>query len=161
MKNFILAITLLFTFNVLAADSKGVDVTVNLSPAGSFHIQSKKVKGKLNKKGDTFTAKELSVKIKSLKTGIELRDDHMKKRLAPEKHPSIIVSDVIAKNGKGKGKITIKGIKKAFSFNYKTNAKLMMADFTLDLNHFKVKDLKYMGVGAKNIVHVKANIPIK
>lgn len=160
MKNLLLSLLLVLSFSVYAA-KKGVDVTVNLSPAGSFHVESTKIKGKLIKKGKGYTAKEIYVKVKTLKTGIDLRDDHMKKRLNPKKHPKIVVSGVVAKGGKGKGNIKIKGIKKPFKFTYDVSGKIMKAKFKLDLSKFKVKDLKYMGVGAKKIVEVKANIPIK
>lgn len=160
MKNIILVLLLTLSLGVFAG-GKGVKVLVNLSPVGSFNIESAKIKGKLKKKGDVYTGKNLYVKVKTLKTGIELRDDHMKKRLSPKKHPKIIVSKVKAKGGKGKGVISVKGIKKPFKFTYDVEGKLMMAKFKLNLMDFKIKDLKYAGVGAKKIVEVEANIPIK
>ena len=159
MKRVLLA--LLLTLSTLGFSKRGVDVTVNLSPAGSFHVKSSKIRGKLLKKGNLYLGKKLSVRVNDLKTGIDLRDDHMKKRLDPKKHPSIIVTNVKAKGGKGVGKITIKGITKPFRFVYKLSGKIMESRFKLDLDQFKVKDLNYMGVGAKNIVNVSANIPVR
>lgn len=155
-------IILLFltSFSLFAAD-KGVDVTVNLTPLGSFHVTSSKIKGKLLQKGEVYGAKEISVKVNTLKTGIDLRDEHMKKRLNPKKHPKIIVSNIIAKAGKGKAKININGITKPFNFTYKISGKIMNANFNLNLESFKIKDLSYMGVGAKDKVEVNANIAIK
>ena len=160
MKSLFLSLLLVFSMSAMAA-SKGIDVTVNLSPAGSFHITSKKIKGKLKAKGKGYIGKEISIKVKSFKTGIDLRDEHTKKRLSPKKHPKIIVTKVTAKGGKGKGVIKIKGTKKPFKFTYSVKGKLMMAEFKLNLKHFKLKDLTYLGVGAKDMVEIKANIPIK
>ena len=160
MKKLIIILLLTTSIAALAAE-KGVDITVNLTPLGSFHVKSSKLKGKLIQKGKGFIGKEFYVKIKTMKTGIDLRDDHMKKRLSPKKHPKIIVTGVKASGGKGVGRISIKGIKKPFKFTYKVAGKIMKANFKLNLEHFKIKDLSYMGVGAKKIVDVKANIPIK
>jgi polyisoprenoid-binding protein YceI len=160
MKGFLLSTLLLVSFSVFSA-GKGVDITVNLSPAGSFQIETPKVKGKIIKSGASYSAKKLYVKVKDLKTGIELRDKHMKKRLSPKKHPKIIVTSLKAKGGKGKAVIQIKGIKKPVSFTYEDSGKLFNATFKLNLEQFKIKDLSYMGVGAKKIVIIKANIPVK
>jgi hypothetical protein len=161
LKNLLLSALLCFiSFSSYAAD-KGVSVHVNLSPAGSFQVTTDKVRGKIIQKGQMYGAKQLYVRVKDLKTGIELRDKHMKKRLNPKKNPKIIVSKVLAKGGKGKGIIEIKGIKKPIKFVYSVSGKIFSAKFKLNLDHFKVKDLKYLGVGAKKIVEVTANVPIK
>ncbi len=162
MKSFLLTLALALSFNVFAAD-KGINIDVSLSPAGSFQVKTDKVKGKLKEKKGMYQADRLYVKVKDLKTGIELRDDHMKKRILTKdpKSKKITVSKVKAKGGRGVGLIEIKGIKKKIKFTYKTSGKVMTASFKLNLDDFKIKDLKYMGVGAKNIVDVVANIPIK
>jgi polyisoprenoid-binding protein YceI len=160
MKGLLLSALLLVSFSVFSA-GKGIDITVNLSPAGSFQIETSKVKGKVVKSGDSYSAKKLYVKVKDLKTGIDLRDEHMKKRLGPKTHPKITVTSLKAKGGKGKAVIEIKGIKKPVSFTYDVAGKIFNAEFKVNLTQFKIKDLKYMGVGAKKIVTVKASIPLK
>lgn len=160
MKNLVLLLLLTFSLSVFSS-GKGVDVTVNLSPAGSFHVTTKKVKGKVIKKDNLYSAKKLYVKIKDLKTGMDLRDEHMKKRLSPKKHPKILVTKLKAKSGKGKAIIEIKGIKKPIKFSYKVSKKMMEAVFKLNLNDFKVEDISYAGVGVKDIITVKAVVPIK
>ncbi|MEE2671522.1 MAG: YceI family protein [Bdellovibrionota bacterium] len=152
---------LVLSLSVFAEGKKALDVTVNLTPAGSFQIQADKVKGKVEKKGDVYMAKKLWVKAKDLKTGIELRDDHMLKRIEADKHKNIIVSDVKAKGGKGIGKITIKGITKKIQFAYKVSGSKMLAKFSVSLADFQVKDLKYLGVGAKDKVEIAAIVPVK
>ena len=159
MKNLVLALVLAFSFTAFGAGK--VDVTVSLTPAGSFHIESPKVKGKLKKKGKVYTASKISVKVKDMKTGMDLRDEHMAKRISSKKHKSIVVTKVKASGGKGKGTIEIKGIKKPFKFSYTIAGKMMKAKFKLNLADFKIKDLKYLGVGAKKIVSIVADIPVK
>lgn len=160
MKKLLCLCLLIMSFQVLA-DGKALDITINLTPAGSFQVQADKVKGKVQKAGDGYVAKKLWVKAKDLVTGIELRDDHMRKRIEADKHKNIIVSDVKAKGGKGIGKITIKGITKKIAFAYKVNGSKMLAKFKLNLSEFKVQDLKYLGVGAKDEILVKALVAIK
>ena len=81
MKKILIFWLLLFSTLSIAADP-AIDISVNLTPAGSFQITTPKIKGKVKKsKKGTFTAKKLTVKVKDLKTGIELRDDHMQKRI--------------------------------------------------------------------------------
>ena len=160
MKNLLLVMLVMFSLSALA-EQKALDVTVNLTPAGSFQVQADKVKGSLKEAAGMYTAKKLWVKARDLETGIELRDDHMRKRIEADKHKNIIVSDVKAKGGKGVGKITIRGITKKIAFIYKVSGKKMLAKFKLNLSDFKVKDLKYLGVGAKDEVLVSALVPIK
>jgi hypothetical protein len=161
MKKLLVLFMILSVSTTLAAKDPIVDITVTLSPAGSFQITTSKVKGKLKKKGNVYKASKLSVKVKDLETGIELRDEHTRKRIMTKKHKKIIVTDIIAKDGKGKGKIEIKGIKKSFKFMYSISKKTMNAKFKLNLSHFKIKDLSYMGVGAKKIINLKIKMPIK
>ena len=157
-----LLLSFILTLSLAAwAKKHALDITVNLTPAGSFQVQADKVKGKLTKKGDGYVAKKLFVKAAKLYTGIDLRDEHMLKRIESKKHKNIVVSNVIAKGGKGAGKITIKGITKKIKFTYKVSGKQMLAKFKLNLAEFKIKDLTYLGVGAKDIIKVAAIVPIK
>jgi hypothetical protein len=152
----------LLTLNAFAADSKGITVDVGLSPAGSFQIKSTKVKGKMVKSSDgMIRAEKLKVSIKSLKSGLDLRDEHMAQRLESKTHKKIEIVKAIGKSGKGKGIIKIKGVSKKFSFTYKEAGKFIKAKFKLSLKSFKIKDLTYLGVGAKDVVTVSATVPLK
>ena len=78
-----LKLALVVSLSTSFAFAKGnVVVDIELSPAGSFQAKSKKVKGKVVKEGGKLVASKLKVSVKSLKTGIEMRDEHLKKRLA-------------------------------------------------------------------------------
>jgi hypothetical protein len=164
MNNKILATMaiLLFSFCTLAAEKKGVTINVGLSPAGSFQLKSSKVKGKMVKSADgSIRADKLKVSIKSLKSGIELRDEHMAKRLDSKVHKKIEIIKAIGKSGKGQGIIKIKGISKKFKFSYKEAGKFIKANFKLNLKSFKIEDLTYLGVGAKEVVTISATVPLK
>lgn len=158
MKSLVFSFLLMFSF-VTFAVSKGVNVTVELSPAGSFTAKSAKIKGKVSKKGDLYYAKKLYVNVKDLKTGIDLRDEHMQKRIKGSK---ITVTNMKAKGGKGIAMLEMNGKSKKITFKYKANQKQFMANFKLNVRQdYQLKDLKYLGVGAKDEVTIEAIVPIK
>jgi hypothetical protein len=140
---------------------KGIKVFVELTPAGDFTITSSSIIGKVKRTPKGLVAKNLYVKVDSLKTGVDLRDDHVKKRLKDgKKYKKIIIKKGIARNGKGKAIIEVKGIKKKFPFTYTETKKYMIGEFSLSIKDFKIKDVKYLGVGAKDKIKVKFTVPI-
>lgn len=152
---FMLVFGLLTSF----AFAKGsVVVDVSLTPAGSFQAKSKKVKGKVVKSGGKLIAKKLKVSVKSLKTGIDMRDEHLYKRLSGKK---IEIVKATGQGGKGSGVIMINKIEKPFKFTYEENGGQVVAKFNLSLKEFQIKDLKYMGVGVADEVSITATVPLK
>lgn len=154
----VMAMTISFAF---AKTKKSVVVDIQLSPAGSFQAKSTKVKGKVVKQGGILVAKKIKVSVKSLKTGIDMRDKHLQKRLISKKNTKIEIVKASGSNGKGKGIIKIKGIKKPFSFTYKENGPSITAKFTLKLKDFNITDVSYMSVGVKDTVKIIATVPLK
>lgn len=154
MKYALLLATLLLSFQLHAKPKKGVVISVDLSPAGGFEAKSGRLKGgKFFKKGDTYEVKNVYVPTKSLKTGIDLRDEHLHKRLGKE---DVMVVEAKGKGGKGSGKIKINGVTKPFKFSYKKlSSKYIEAKFDLSLKSFNIKDISYMSVGVKDKVTVK------
>ena len=72
----------LITGLCFAAPKKGVEIAVELSPAGGFTATSSRILGgKIINSGGVFKAKKLTVPSRSIKTGIELRDSHLQKRI--------------------------------------------------------------------------------
>lgn len=63
--------------------------------------------------------------------------------------------------GKGKGVISIKGISKEISGTYKIEGQTLKANFKLSLQDFKIEKIKYLGVGVKDEVEVKVEVPVK
>ena len=82
------------------------------------------------------------------------------KYLQTDKFPEAILSSAIGKNGKGKGKIKIKGIEKEISGTYTVQDKKLNADFKLQLSNFDIKDISYMGVGVEDEVTLHVSVPL-
>lgn len=157
-------IVFILLISLSAIAKKQVQISVELSPAGSFQAVNKKIKGKVKKKDGKFYAKELKVPIKFFKTDIELRDKHLKEYLGFPKHKYVTLKKAVGKGGQGKGELTIKGITKPLTFKYKQNKKkkkYLDVEFTLSLKKFGLPKKQYMGIGVEDKVVVKATVPVK
>ncbi len=154
-----LLITAPLTFS---APKKGVVISVELSPAGSFEI-SGKLKGSIKKSKNGYIAKNISFNVSKLKTGLELRDKHTIKYLSNKgKNKKVIILKAKGKKGKGVGVIEVIGKKKKFKFTYKkVGKKYMEVKFKLSLKNFGFKGISYMGIGVADTVEVLATVPVK
>ncbi len=157
IRTFALMAAFLFTNFALAQ----VSVLFKLSPAGSFTGKTSEVTGSAKMQGSKVTAQNIVVNLKNLKTDIELRDKHTQDKLNTKDFPEAILLSATGENGKGTGKIKIRGIEKAVSGTYKVNGGKLEATFPLKLSDYKVEGTKYMGVGVKDEVIVTAIIPIQ
>ena len=144
--------------SIALAESK-VTLFVTLSPAGSFQAVSRKVKGDLVKKGDSFTADKISVSIESFKTGIDLRDEHTWKHLNSTKHPKATLTDLKAAGGKATAMLEVNGVKKPVDITYKTANNEVQAKFTVKASAFNLKKAEYLGVGVEDTINVETTIP--
>lgn len=147
-----------FSFSAIA---QNVSVDVVLNPMGDFKLKTSDVKGTATVKGDEVSASNIVVNLKSLKTGVELRDKHTQKHLDTKTHPEAILVSATGKGGKGKGKIKIKGIEKDVDGTYKVEGKTLKADFKVTLSDFGIKDINYMGVGVEDQVTIHVAVPVK
>lgn len=145
----------------LFADAVEVDVT--LSPAGSFVAKTNDLTGNATITGTGVEAKDIKVNLKSLKTGVSLRDTHTLKHLETEKYPDAVLIKAIGKDGKGKAKIKFRGQEKVVDGTYtiSKDKKILNASFPLTLSEFKITGIKYMGIGVKDQVKIRLQIPIK
>ena len=153
----------IFTVALLSLSSlqaKSLLVKINLSPAGSFEIKSKSIVGKIVRVGDTLKASKLTVKVKKLKTGLGLRDDHLHKKLG--KSSKITITDAVAVKGKmGTAKITVKGKTQPIKFKFTDKGSKVLIKFNLMLSKFGITGINYAGVGVKDKVAVQASLPVK
>src|SRR3989338_5281011 len=97
-----LCILLFLTLTTYAQTTKqaSVDIEGSLFPVGSIAIHSDTILGKGVKRGNKYEAEKLEVPIRSLKTGIDLRNEHMWKRLeGGGQYTQITVMKVRAENG--------------------------------------------------------------
>lgn len=152
-----LTLTLFSVFSFLSFAGE-VKLDVQLSPAGSFETKGA-VAGQLTKSKGKLVG-TFKVPVKSLKTGIELRDSHLQKRLMPEKHPNIL-GKVQISGSTLKGIIKAKGITQKFSGKCETGATSATCEFKLSLKSFKIEDISYMGVGVVDELGVEVTVPIK
>ncbi len=153
--------SLLLILSIQAANAEPVEVTVKLSPVGSYVAKTSSVEGNVTVEGGKVKATMIKVLTKSLKTGIELRDKHTIERLQADKFPEITLVSGEGELGKGKGVIKIKGIEKKIVGNYKVEGGKVKADFKLSLKDFGIEKVRYLGVGVKDEVEVKVQLPVK
>jgi polyisoprenoid-binding protein YceI len=145
-----------------AFGAAGVVADVSLTPAGDFKAKMDDVKGEAIVKGDTVEANNVIVNLKSMKTGLPLRDKHGKEKyLEVEKYPNTIGINAKGQNGKGKAMIELRGVKKEVEGTYKIVGNEVLADFPIKLSDFKISGIKYMGVGVDDDVKVHVTLPIK
>jgi len=161
--NITFAFLFVFCMNFTFAASGYVKIDVNLSPAGSFSAKSKKIKGNAFFKDKKIQATDVEVNTEEFETGIELRDEHFKKRLQSKKYPTAKMTDIEGSNGKGQGTLHLMGKKTKIKFKYKVSKKKNMAKakFKLNIKEYGIKDVSYMGVGVEDSVSVLVVLPIK
>ncbi|ASD63261.1 YceI family protein [Bdellovibrio bacteriovorus] len=144
-----------------AAMAQSVVLDVVLNPMGDFKGKTSDVKGQAVVNGDEVSAENIVVNLKTLKTGVELRDKHTQKHLETEKFPEAVLLSAKGKGGKGTGKIKIRGIEKDISGVYKVEGKTLKAKFKLKLSDFGIEDINYMGVGVEDEVTLAVTVPVK
>ncbi len=138
----------------------GVEIDIKLSPAGSFKAKTTKIKGLAKQSDGAVVSNQVIIDLRTLKTGIELRDNHLKKRLLVDKHPIAKLLSAKGKNGKGEAMISIMGKEHKISGTYKTKGKFLVSEFKMSLSTLGIDDVNYMGVGVKDEVLVKVTVPV-
>ncbi|KHD87720.1 MAG: hypothetical protein OM95_12930 [Bdellovibrio sp. ArHS] len=153
----------LFITTALSAGAFAQSVTVDviLNPMGDFKAKTGAVTGQALIKGDEVSAENIVVDLRTLKTGVELRDKHTQKHLDTSAFPEAVLVSATGKAGKGKGKIKIKGVEKDIEGTYKVEGKTLQANFKLTLSDFGITDISYMGVGVEDEVTLNVAIPVK
>lgn len=146
----------------MSAMAQQIAADVELFPAGDFTAKSGSLTGYMVKKdGKLLLGTPLKVKVSSFKTGLSLRDDHMKKYMKAAKHPEIVVAKAAGKNGEGVAELKFAGKKKKVKFKYSESGKKVKISFPLELSKFGIDDISYQGVGVEDEVAVKAVVPLK
>lgn len=162
MRTLILSVvSVLLYSNLSFAKSPSAKVQVRLSPAGSFEGVTSQVQGSAIQEGNVIRAENVVVNLKDLRTGIAVRDEHTQKHLQTEQFPTAVLVKAVAKDGKGKGIIKIKGIQKPVEGSYKVEGDTVAATFNLKLADFKITGIKYMGVGVRDEVTVSVSVPLR
>ena len=138
-----------------------VRIMVELNPAGSFVAESSAVKGAATRTGNVLIAQNITLDLSSLKTGVSLRDQHMKdKYFEVRQFPQAVLIQGTAKDGKFSGDLTIHGVSKKIEGSSSIDGSLVKTKFKCALSDFGIKPASYMGVGVEDEVEVEATLPI-
>ncbi len=152
---------LLVSFQIKAAE---LNVDVDLSPAGDFVAKTSSVKGKafLKKSGgkELLAAKGIVIDLRTIKTGVSLRDKHLKKYLEVDKYPTATLIKAKGGNGKGIALIKVKGKKIKVKGDYEINGSELTANFPVKLSQLGITGVRYMGVGVKDELKVHVTVPV-
>ncbi len=149
---------LLASFSSLA---QKVTIKTQLSPMGAFDITGSSLSGYVSPKENTFVGQDITLDLKNLKSGMELRDKHIQEYFETKKFPSARLLQVIGKNSKFSGDLEVRNIKKRITGTYKIRKNKVEANFKVKMSDFSIKKAIYMGIGVEDEVEVVAEVPIK
>lgn len=150
------------TLSIPAMAQPKVEFDVELNPAGDFTARTTSVKGFAVKLSDKeVEARNISVDLKTLDTGIGLRNEHTLKHLDAKNHPEAILVKAKGKNGQGIGILKIKGIEKKIKGIYKINNNELHAEFKIQLEDYDIKNISYKGIGVSNEVKLRVSVPLQ
>lgn len=160
MERFFSIVTLIFSLSVFA-ETASMQAKVVLRPAGSFVAETDKVKGEAVKTPDGgVSAENIVIDLRTLHTGVGLRDKHLKDKIQVEKYPETKLVKATGKNGKGIAEIEFMGMKKKVEGTYKIEGKSLNAEFPINLPDFNITGIKYMGIGVKDEVVIAVKVPL-
>jgi hypothetical protein len=138
-----------------------VAIDVQIKPAGTFRAETKKIKGSAYKTDDGVAAENVLVDLRTLATGISLRDKHLKNHLDVETFPIAQLKKASGSGGQGQGTIYIKGQNQEVHGTYKINGKRLEAKFKMKLSDLKITGVRYMGAGVADEVTVTVDLPLE
>lgn len=139
-----------------------VEVRLKLSPAGQFQAKTSSLEGQVKVQGEKVLAEQIKVDLRTLKTGIELRDKHMKEKyLQVDRYPYAILKTGEGKNGQGQGELEIRGISKPVQGTYSLKGNKVEARFKINLSDYQISGIRYMGVGVKDEAEILVTVPAK
>jgi polyisoprenoid-binding protein YceI len=133
--------------------------------AGGLAIDGKSSKLMISEDDKTVTFKTF---LNTMDTGIGKRNEHMQERFEADKFPDITLSvpkDKIDDKGGGSvpGTLTLHGVSKPVTVNYKVSDKHVKADFAFNVKNHGIDDKKLcaFSVCARPDVTVEVNFDIK
>jgi polyisoprenoid-binding protein YceI len=155
---FVLALAFSIPTSVYGASAS---VAIKLSPAGGFTGKTAEVKGTIKKVGDKYVGENIIVNLKSLKTGMGLRDKHTQEHLGTDKFPEAILVKAVGEKGIGKGILKIRGIDQPVEGTYTVKGNDLTATFKVTLSKYGIEKVRYMSIGVKDEAVVTVTVPIK
>jgi hypothetical protein len=161
----ILACALLSLSSLTAFAGDGtIKIKVSLKPAGSFVAESEdvKVRGKVQRNGTQVKAEDIILDLDTLKTGISLRDRHMKEKYFETGKSGFKYAQLMRAEGNGgklSGEVSIHGVTRPFNGTYTLESGKFIGSFKLKVTEFGMEAPKYMGVGVSDEVTVDISLP--
>lgn len=144
-------------FSVTAGELKAF---VAVSPVGDFVAEMNGYNAKVNVKGDAYSTEKFTIPWSSISTGMGLRDKHTLKYVNADKYPNIEVTHALGKAGRGVAKIKMNNVEKIIKGNYSVQGSSLVAEFSIILSEFNIKDINFKGAGVNDEVKVKMTVPI-
>lgn len=113
--------------------------------------------------------------VNNLKTGMSLRDDHLKKAINADKHPTAslavarsslqVPEDGKAITASASGKFTLNGVTKDVNFDYKVNRTgsdyHVQGKTQIDITTFNIEKPCYLGVCVEKDVQIKVQFKLR
>jgi polyisoprenoid-binding protein YceI len=161
-KHLHLIVLISFLFSAYAqADVGSAKAYVKLFPIGDFVADIKGMKGTVQVNNGNYTVKDLSLDLNTFKSGLELRDNHAKdKYLEVKKFPTATLVEASGTNGKGSGKLMIRGVTKPVTGTYKIVGQNLTAEFKIKLSDYGIDEINYKGVGVEDEVRIEVTAPV-
>lgn len=167
MSSRLYAFTVLFislvSLNLAANEAGTAKAYLKMFPAGDFVADIKGMQGSVTVNGDSYSAKNITLDLNTLKTGMEVRDNHAKdKYLEVKKFPTVTLVEATGTGGKGTGKIKIKEKVNTVSGTYTVDAakKALTAEFRIKLSEFGIEGISYRGLGVEDEAKIVVVAPI-
>lgn len=163
MIKFIFVFSILSLANFAFAQDNTVKAYFVLNPMGDFIGTMKVISGNVSLQDGKFKGKNIVVDLKSLTTGMELRDDHAKnKYLDVKKYPTAVLLEAIGANGIGKARIKIRDKETLINGTYKVSSsgKNLKAEFKIKLSSIGIADINFKGIGVEDEVRVEVIVPV-
>ncbi len=156
---FICLMMIFFSLNLFAQNQ--VSINVSLSPSGSFQATTTKIKGHLKQNGALIEGDKISVLIETLKTGIDLRDEHFAKHLHADKFPKATLTQLKAQDGKGSANLEVNGVVRPITLSYILKDGVVKANFSVKASDFNLSKAQYLGVGVEDLVTISVDMQVK
>lgn len=161
MKRQIASLILVSMWATAAQAAGQIKLNVSLNPVGSFAAESKALQGTATQDGPLISIKNATLELDTLKSGIALRDSHMKEKyFETKKFPRALLSQATGKDKKFNGDLTLRNKTKKISGSYEVTGGNVIAKFKCNLSDFDIPPANYMGVGVEDEVEVEAQVPM-
>lgn len=154
-----IGLVLLFSLNAFAGPSASIEL--QMRPGSPFTAKTESVQGSAKRVGNTLTADRISLTVSSLRTGKEVRDEHMiNKYFEATRFPDAVMTGVRGENGKFTGKLKVHGVEQPVSGTYKDLKTEVEGKFPCSIKSFGIKDPRFLSVGVADQVEVTVRVPI-